>query len=101
VVDLLNTLLQQTRQFLGAMTAAEWGVVIVATAICLLGSLLPMIGNLLGRLLLGEDPLLARWRQQRLERKHHAQSARLERREAKKARKAAAQRKAPPTVTNP
>lgn len=88
-------LLHQTLQFLAAMTATEWRVVIVATAICLLGSLLPTIGNLLGRLLLGEDPLLTRWRQQRLERKQLAQAARLERREAKKARKAAAQRKIP------
>ncbi len=59
-----------------------------------------MIGNLLGRLLLGEDPLLARWRQQRLERKVQAQALRLERREAKKARKAVAQGQ-PPSVATP
>lgn len=93
-------LLQQMSQFLRAMTETEWLVVAVAMAICLLGSLLPMIGNLLGRLLLGEDPLLARWRQQRLERKVQAQALRLERRDAKKARKAAAQHK-PTTATKP
>lgn len=81
------------------MTSTEWAVVAVAMAICLLGSLLPRIGNLLGRLFLGEDPLLARWRQQRVERRTLALSQRQDRRDAKKAKKTAARNK--PTAFDP
>lgn len=69
------------------LTPIEWTVVALATAICLLGSLLPKIGNLLGRLFLGEDPLLARWKAARLVQRERAQAQRLLRREAKKQRK--------------
>ena len=51
------------------MTGVEWAVFALATSVCLLGSLLPKLGNLLGRLFLGEDPLLARWKQARAERR--------------------------------
>ena len=69
------------------LTPLEWTVVGLATACCLLGSLLPKIGNLLGRLFLGEYPLLARWQAARLVQRERAQAQRLARREAKKLRK--------------
>ncbi len=68
---------------LSQLTPIEWAVVTLATAVTLLGSLLPKIGNLLGRVFLGEDPILARWTHARLERrrKHDAKvAARQERR---------------------
>lgn len=74
-------------QELGELTSIEWAVVAVSTAICLLGSLLPKIGNLLGKLFLGEDPLLARWQAQRAVRKASAQQERKARKEAGKERK--------------
>ncbi len=74
-------------QELGELTSIEWAVVAVSTAICLLGSLLPKIGNLLGKLFLGEDPLLARWQAQRAVRKASALLERKARKEAAKERK--------------
>lgn len=76
-------------EFLAQVTAVEWGVVGLATSTCLLGALLPAIGNLLGRLFLGEDPLLARWKAARAQRRIEVRAARQLRREAKKAAKAA------------
>ena len=72
-----------------SMTGIEWAVVFLATAVCLLGAVLPMLGNLLGRLFLGEDPLLARWKQARQARRVNAVATRQVKREAKKAAKAA------------
>lgn len=73
---------------------------LIATAVCLLGAVLPMLGNLLGRLFLGEDPLLARWKQTRKERRTATVAARLAKREAKKAQKIAkAARVADPSNT--
>lgn len=72
------------------MTGIEWAVVALATAVCVVGSLLPKAGNLLGRLFLGEDPLLARWKQARQERRERAKAALLEKREARKTKKAEA-----------
>lgn len=43
------------------LSPIDWFVVGLATFTCLVGALLPRLGNLLGRLMLGEDPLLARW----------------------------------------
>jgi hypothetical protein len=74
---------------LSNMTAIEWAVVCIATAVCLLGAVLPMLGNLLGRLFLGEDPLLARWKQARQVRRADTIAARQAKRENKKAQKAA------------
>lgn len=71
------------------LTALEWTVVAVTTAVCLLGAVLPALGNLLGRLFLGEDPLLARWKQARQVRRTATLAARLAKREAKKAKKLA------------
>ncbi len=71
------------------MTGIEWTVVFLTTAVCLLGAVLPMLGNLLGRLFLGEDPLLARWKQARQVRRTATIAARQAKREAKKAQKAA------------
>lgn len=71
------------------LTPIEWTVVLVTTAVCLLGAVLPMLGNLLGRLFLGEDPLLARWRTARQAKHALAVQNRQLRREQKKARKAA------------
>ncbi len=71
------------------MTGIEWAVVLLATAICLLGAVLPMLGNLLGRLFLGEDPLLARWKQARQLRRQATIAARQSKKDAKKAQKAA------------
>lgn len=70
------------------MTGIEWAVVLITVAVCLLGAVLPTLGNLLGRLFLGEDPLLTRWRDARAARKEKAAGVRLARREAKKAKKA-------------
>lgn len=82
------------------LTGIEWAVVLIATAVCLLGAVLPMLGNLLGRLFLGEDPLLARWKQTRKERRTATVAARLANREAKKAQKIAkAARVADPSNT--
>lgn len=75
------------QQIFTSMTGVEWAVVALATAVCLLGAVLPALGNLLGRLFLGEDPLLARWKQARQARKQAAVALRLAKREAKKARK--------------
>ena len=72
-------------QDLSQLTGIEWAVIALATVVCLLGSLLPMIGNLLGRLFLGEDPLLARWAQARLDRRR-AQQAKAEARRERRAR---------------
>ncbi len=69
------------------MTGIEWAVVALATAVCVIGSLLPKLGNLLGRLFLGEDPLLARWKHARQERRERARAALQEKREARKAKK--------------
>ena len=71
------------------MTGIEWAVVLVATAVCLLGAGLPMLGNLLGRLFLGEDPLLARWKQARQVRRATTIATRQAKREAKKAQRGA------------
>ncbi len=71
------------------LTGIEWAVVLIATAVCLLGAVLPMLGNLLGRLFLGEDPLLARWKQARKDRRTATIAARQAKREAKKSAKAA------------
>lgn len=81
------------------LSLIDWFVVGLATFTCLVGALLPRIGNLLGRLFLGEDPLLARWRQQRVERRTLALSQRQDRRDAKKAKKTAARNK--PTAFDP
>ena len=80
------------------LTGVEWAVVVITIAVCLLGAVLPTLGNLLGRLFLGEDPLLARWRDARATRKAQALVARQARREAKKVHKAnkASQRMSPP-----
>lgn len=75
------------------MTGVEWAVFALATAVCLLGSLLPKLGNLLGRLFLGEDPLLARWKQARAERRERVRAKvqlKLEQRRQKKAQGSAA-----------
>lgn len=72
------------------LTPIEWAVVAIATAICLTGALLPRIGNLLGRLFLGEDPLLARWAHARAERKARLHAERLAKREARRQKKAEA-----------
>ena len=77
-------------QELSQLTPIEWTVVTVSTAVCLLGSLLPKIGNLLGKLFLGEDPLLARWQAQRAQRKADASAERKARKEVAKERKALA-----------
>lgn len=72
-------------QALRDMTGPEWAMLVWTLAVCLLGMLLPWLGNQLGRLFLGEDPLLVRWRQARAAKK----AARLAQRDARKARKAA------------
>ena len=69
------------------MTWIEWAVVVWATAVCLLGAGLPMLGNLLGRLFLGEDPLLERWKLARQARRQTAVATRQAKRDAKKGRK--------------
>lgn len=70
------------------LTPLDWAVVAIATSVSLLGALLPHIGNLLGRLFLGEDPLLARWKVLSAARRERTRAARLARKEAKKAAKA-------------
>ncbi len=79
----------QFTEFLSKVTPIEWAVVGIALGVCLLGSLLPHMGNLLGRLLLGEDPLLARWQVARQNRRQQALGQRQARKAAKKAGKEA------------
>jgi hypothetical protein len=81
-------------ELLSQLTPVEWAVIGLATATCLLGALLPTIGNLLGRLFLGEDPLLARWAHARAERKARLIAARNAKREARKAARLAKQARA-------
>lgn len=69
------------------LTALDWTVVAIATAVSLLGALLPRIGNLLGRLFLGEDPLVARWKILSAARRSEAKVQRLARKEAKRQQK--------------
>jgi hypothetical protein len=78
-------------EFLSQVTPVEWAVIGLATSTCLLGALLPTIGNLLGRLFLGEDPLLARWAHARVERKAQLIAARNAKRAARKAARLAKQ----------
>jgi hypothetical protein len=63
----------------------DWFVVGLTTAVTLLGMLLPKIGNLIGRLLLGEDPLLVRWKTAREARKAHRAHRKAARQAAKTA----------------
>jgi len=72
---------------LGAMTALDWFVATGAAAACLFGLLLPRIGNFIGRAVLGEDPLLQRWREARAARRALAIEQRLARRADKAARR--------------
>ncbi|MBM4346118.1 MAG: hypothetical protein FJ100_22320 [Deltaproteobacteria bacterium] len=51
-----------------------------ATAVSLLGMLLPRIGNFIGRLVLGEDPLLQRWQLARAARRERLAQAKAARR---------------------
>jgi hypothetical protein len=69
------------------LTALDWLVVAIATSVSLLGALLPRIGNLLGRLFLGEDPLVARWKILSAARRSEAKVQRLARKEAKRQQK--------------
>lgn len=76
-------------QDLQQLTATDWAVVGIATSVSLLGALLPVLGNLLGRLVVGEDPLLARWKVLAATRRDRIRLQRQARKEAKKAAKAA------------
>ena len=71
-----------------ALQPIDWFVVGLTTAVSLLGMLLPKIGNLLGRLFLGEDPLLERWKHARAERKARIAAKKVARAERKAAAKA-------------
>lgn len=75
-------------QDLQQLTPLDWAVVGIATAVSLLGALLPLLGNLLGRLVVGEDPLLARWKLLAATRRARIRQARQDRKDAKKAAKA-------------
>ncbi len=81
------------------MNAGEWFLVGLTTTMCVIGLLLPNMGNLIGRAFLGEDPVVARWRRMRLERRAIERERRMARkaakREAKAARRAAAGRRGP------
>lgn len=71
------------------LSALDWFVVALTVVVSLLGMLLPKLGNLLGRLFLGEDPLLERWKHARADRKAAA-IARKQALRNEKAAKAAA-----------
>ncbi len=68
------------------LSLIDWFVVGLATFTCLVGALLPRIGNLLGRLMLGEDPLLARWQAARKAKRERALHNKLARKASKSAR---------------
>lgn len=63
-------------------------VVGIATAVSLLGMLLPKIGNFIGRLVLGEDPLLQRWQQARSARRERIAALRQIKRATRGTKKA-------------
>jgi hypothetical protein len=67
------------------LSALDWFVVALTVVVSLLGMLLPKLGNLLGRLFLGEDPLLERWTHARADRR----AAALARKQAQRTEKAA------------
>lgn len=75
------------------LSAIDWFVVGLATFTCLVGALLPRFGNFIGRLMLGEDPLLARWQQARLQRRERGQQLKAARKAQKLAKTAT-----PPTT---
>ncbi|GEM_PF-2939828 len=70
------------------MTTDEWLLFAVATLLCVGGLLLPMAGNLLGRMFLGEDPAVRNWRQKLAERRALRRQMRAQRRAEKKRKKA-------------
>lgn len=69
------------------LSAIDWFVVGLATFTCLVGALLPRIGNLLGRLMLGEDPLLTRWQAARKAKRERGLQMKLARKASKLARR--------------
>ena len=69
------------------LSAIDWFVVGLATFTCLVGALLPRIGNLLGRLMLGEDPLLVRWQAARKAKREKGLQLKLARKASKMARR--------------
>lgn len=79
------------------LSPIDWFVVALTVGVSLLGMLLPKIGNLLGKLFLGEDPLLERWKHARADRKSQAIARRQAQRAEKAARKAARDRGAAPS----
>lgn len=68
------------------LSPIDWFVVGLATFTCLVGALLPRIGNLLGRLMLGEDPLLARWQAARKIKRDRGLQLKLARKASKASR---------------
>jgi hypothetical protein len=91
---------------LAQLTPDEWLVVAVATILCVGGLLLPMAGNLLGQLFLGEDPAVRNWRQKWLARREQKRALRSTRKAEKRRRKAARKakrlaRKGGPTSETP
>ncbi len=68
------------QQALTTLGPLDWFVAGFATAVSLLGMLLPRIGNFIGRLVLGEDPLVQRWQQARAARKQRIAEAKAARR---------------------
>lgn len=88
-------------QDLQQLTPLDWAVVAIATSVSLLGALLPVLGNLLGRLVVGEDPLLARWKQLAATRRARIKQARQDRKDAKKAAKASRNQRGSAPLTAP
>lgn len=71
------------------LSAIDWFVVGLATFTCLVGALLPRFGNFIGRLMLGEDPLLAKWQLARRQRRERGLELKAQRKAGKQARRAA------------
>ena len=69
------------------MTRDEWLLVLVATALSVGGLLLRSIGNLLGQIFLGEDPVVRRWRSRWMERREHKRAQRKARKELRREKK--------------
>lgn len=70
------------------LSAIDWFVVGLATFTCLVGALLPRFGNFIGRLMLGEDPLLAKWQLARVQRRERGLQLKAQRKADKLAKRA-------------
>jgi hypothetical protein len=73
---------------LAAMTGPEAFVVGLTMALCVIGLMLPKFGNAIGRSVLGEDPVVRRWRDAWASRRDARRAERVARKADKRAARA-------------